>query len=426
MPKKFDVIIFGASGYTGKYAIRESIKILKDLNWAVAGRNKEKLENILQEIGIKLNADLSKIPIVVADVMDEKSIREMTAQAKVIVNCCGPYYLYGEIVIKACIESSTSHVDLSGEPQFIEKMQLKYHDLAQEKGIYIISPCGLESIPVEMGIEYMERNFNGTLNSVESYLRMFMNKDYKLSGALLNSGTYFSGIQVVANFFELIKIRRQLNYNPLPKLKPKLYNRLIHKKKIGEKSFWSLPLIEPDPSVVKKTQRHFYEKDNKRPIQIHSYIVVNKLYEVFGFIMIALFILLLAPLKFTRKLLLNYPEYFTFGIFTNQGPKEEIVENMNFEMTLIGRGWKKETFDNMKNNNYGSTDKEVRVVVSGSNPAYGSTSVALLLSAKTILFESSKIPHCGVITPGIAFKNTTLIEQLKKHGVSIDIIEVVN
>lgn len=81
---------------------------------------------------------------------------------KIVVNCCGPYRFYGEIVVKACIEAGTHHVDISGEAQFIEGMMVKYHDLAKEKKAYVISACGFDSIPGEMGVVFAERNFPGT------------------------------------------------------------------------------------------------------------------------------------------------------------------------------------------------------------------------------------------------------------------------
>ncbi|CAG9807889.1 unnamed protein product [Chironomus riparius] len=423
MQRKYDVIIFGASGYTGKFSIREGINILEGLNWAIAGRNKEKLENILHEVGNNVKADLSKIPIIIADVEDEKSIKEMTAQTKVIVNLCGPYYLYGEVVVKACVDSATHHVDISGEPQFIEKMQLKYHDLARERGIFIISACGLESIPVDIGLNFMEEKFNGTLNSVESYLRIYMDKGSDQSGANLNKGTLFSAIQVVANFFEMISLRRQLYQNPLPPLKPTLKNRLIHKQTITNKSRWCIPLIEPDPSTVLRSQRYLYENENKRPVQVHSYLVLNKIYEVIGCMLIGFFILLLSPLSFTRNLLFKFPEIFTFGVFCKDGPKEDKMDQTYFEVILFGNGWKEGTL-NTNSIQPVPTNKKIKIRVSGKNPAYGATSVAILLSARTILSEPTNMPqNGGVLGPGAAFKKTNLIKNLHRNGFTFEVLE---
>lgn len=136
---------------------------------------------MLSTAGQKIAKDLSAVPIILADVGDRTSIVAMAEKckvdtnlkhtkfdqftimilSKVVINCCGPYRFYGEMVVKACIEAGTHHVDISGEPQYIEGMRLKYHYLAQKNHTYIISTCGFDSIPAEMGVLHAEKNFSG-------------------------------------------------------------------------------------------------------------------------------------------------------------------------------------------------------------------------------------------------------------------------
>jgi hypothetical protein len=56
----------------------------------------------------------------------------MTAEGQVVLDCVGPYRFFGESVVKACLSTKTHYLDISGEPQFIESMQLKYHQEALE------------------------------------------------------------------------------------------------------------------------------------------------------------------------------------------------------------------------------------------------------------------------------------------------------
>lgn len=118
---RIDLVVFGASGFTGKYTVKHLNKISKEkssnFTWGVAGRNKEKILKALAEVLGNEDAEISKIPIIIADLGDVNSLNEMAKQAKVILNCCGPYRFYGEPVIKACVENKTHHVDVSGEPQ---------------------------------------------------------------------------------------------------------------------------------------------------------------------------------------------------------------------------------------------------------------------------------------------------------------------
>lgn len=83
MTRELDVIIFGASGFTGKYTVLHAVKLLSDLKWGIAGRSQQKLESVLKEMGAKADTDLSKIPIIIADVSDEPSLERMANQAKV-------------------------------------------------------------------------------------------------------------------------------------------------------------------------------------------------------------------------------------------------------------------------------------------------------------------------------------------------------
>jgi len=82
-----------------------------------------------------------------ADVGTPESIHQMAREATVVLNCVGPYRFWGEMVVEACIEEGAHHLDISGEPQFLEKVQLLYHKKAEEKGVYVVGACGWDSIP---------------------------------------------------------------------------------------------------------------------------------------------------------------------------------------------------------------------------------------------------------------------------------------
>lgn len=94
--------------------------------------------------------DLSKIPVIVADSSNTEQLNDMAKQTRVIINVVGPYRLYGEAVVKAAVENGTSHVDISGEPAFLEQMQMKYNDRAKETGAWIVGAAGWDSIPCDL------------------------------------------------------------------------------------------------------------------------------------------------------------------------------------------------------------------------------------------------------------------------------------
>lgn len=90
------------------------------------------------------------------------------------------------------INAGTHQVDVSGEPQFMERMQLEYNDLAREKGVYIVSACGFDCIPADMGMVFLENHFDGEVHSVESYLKM--HSKGPASGPAIHYGTWHSAV----------------------------------------------------------------------------------------------------------------------------------------------------------------------------------------------------------------------------------------
>lgn len=259
----------------------------------------------------------------------------MAESTKIVLNCVGPYRFHGEQVIKACIEGRAHHIDISGEPQFLEKMQLHYNNQAKEKGIYIIGSCGWDSIPAEMGVVFARDNFDGDLNAVESYIEL--NSTEKI---VLHFATYQSAIHGFANSHELGNLRKSLFTSNLPKPSHKLKSRGNY--------FWSgmfdayfMPFPGSDKSVVNRSQRLFYENENLRPIQFSPY---NKLSSTkFGLVQALIFgfvFSILAKFSFGRSLLERFPKFFTGGTFSHEGPTEKQMKATTFKMTFKGSGYK--------------------------------------------------------------------------------------
>lgn len=421
--RPLDVVIFGATGFTGKYTIYEGIKLLEGLKWGVAGRNKEKLAQVLKEIGQKADKDLSETPVVIADVKDPESLKKLAEQCRIVVNCCGPYRFFGEPVVKACIEAGTHHVDVSGEPQYMERMQLLYNEKAQEKGVYIVSACGFDSIPADLGTVFLEKEFDGTVNSVETFLETKSPKSD--GGAVLHYGTWESAIYGLAHANELRGIRSKLFQSRLPNFQPRLKDRpLLHRSKFVNDR-WCLPFPGSDRSVVMRSQRYFYDNDKKRPIQMKAYVTFATILEVLAVILIGAVFGIMTRFKLGRQLLLKYPRLFSAGFVSHEGPSEKTMENTTFAIYFKGEGWNRDQ-DQLEPSDQFKVppNKKLKVKVSGTNPGYGATCVALLLSATTILNQSDKMPSTGgVFPPGAAYYKTNLIEELCKNGFKFEVLK---
>ena len=160
MNREFDIVVFGATGYTGQFVVEEVARTLQNenskFNWAIAGRNKDKLNEVLKTASKQVDQKLDGIGLIDADVSNEESLLAMCKRTRLVMNCVGPYRLYGPPVIKACIEAGTHHVDVSGEPFYLETVQLLHNKEAEDKGIYIIGSCGWDSIPCDLGINFIK------------------------------------------------------------------------------------------------------------------------------------------------------------------------------------------------------------------------------------------------------------------------------
>lgn len=421
MSEKLDIIVFGATGFTGRQAIEVLVKLGSEygIRWGVCGRNKEKLKELLKEISNKTGTDINKTPKFIADVGDDNSLKELAGYTKVIVNCCGPFRFLGEPVIKACLEAKTHHIDVSGEPQYMEQMQLKYHKEAEEKGIYLISACGFDSIVCELGITHLMGLFKGQLNSIETYLQTEYTGTQR-KGASIHFGTWESAIYSLMHADELRPLREQLYPKRLPKLQPKVTERsLMHKSNIVQR--WCLPFPGSDRSIALRTQRYFYEVENKRPIQIKTYVAFNGLFNTLMVALIGVIFGLMVKTSITRRLLLNYPKLFSLGLVSHEGPSEDTRLNTYFQTTFHGEGW---DTPQSADSSPSELPKSVMITkLSGHDPGYSFTCTALVLSAITVLKESDKMPGSGgVFPPGAAFAKTTLLEELQKHGLKVEIL----
>jgi short subunit dehydrogenase-like uncharacterized protein len=142
------VVVFGASGVTGRqvaaYLAERAAEL--DANWAVAGRDAAKLERVLGEVGV------SAPETIVADVGDPASLAAMAARTKVVLDLVGPYTLYGEPVIEACVANGAHYVDLTGEIPFVRRMIDRFDERAKAAGVKIVQVCGFEALPPDLSV----------------------------------------------------------------------------------------------------------------------------------------------------------------------------------------------------------------------------------------------------------------------------------
>lgn len=154
MHKAFDIIVFGATGFTGRLVaeyLHNTHGANGGLAWAMAGRSKDKLTRVRDELGID-----AAVPLLVADATDAKALAQLVAQARVVITTVGPYQKHGQALVDACAQAGTDYVDLCGEPGWMAQMIPRLQGPAAASGARIVFSCGFDSIPFDLGVVYLQ------------------------------------------------------------------------------------------------------------------------------------------------------------------------------------------------------------------------------------------------------------------------------
>ena len=152
---KYDIVVFGASGYTGRLVAEylQGEYANTSLKWAMAGRSLDKLASVRTALGIPDSVDLVSV-----DSDNAASVGQMVSDCKVVITTVGPYQLYGEELIKQCAEHGTDYVDLSGEPSWMHETIAQHSAAAKASGARIVHSCGFDSIPFDLGVYCLQQH----------------------------------------------------------------------------------------------------------------------------------------------------------------------------------------------------------------------------------------------------------------------------
>ena len=208
--REFDVVIFGASGYTGKLVaeyMHDQYGNDQSIKYAIAGRNTEKLLEVKNDL--RLNEDISILEV---DSSDLNSLDKMTTSAECILTTVGPYQLYGSKLVESCAKNGTDYVDLTGEPGWMYEMINAHKETAQKSGARIVFSCGFDSIPFDLGVYFVQNAAKEKFGKPAPHVRgrvKAMNGEFS-GGTIASLGATMSTlkekpelIKVLANPFSL-------------------------------------------------------------------------------------------------------------------------------------------------------------------------------------------------------------------------------
>lgn len=372
MTKKYDLVVYGASGFTGQL-ICEYLYNHKDtlnLNWAIAGRDSTKLKSISD----KFSNNQKKIDVICADSFDSDSLNLMTRDTKLVITTVGPYAIYGEKLVASCIENKAHYLDLTGEPHFVNQIKTKYEQKALDNDVMIVHSCGFESIPPDVGV-YTALN---KLNEPNSDTTYFFESNGTISG-----GTWASFINSLSS--------------PQP-IGGKSHSGNKKRKKIYfEKQFnrWALFFPVIDKLIVMKTAKRF--KNIYGDKFLFNEYMLFKSFSKLAFILIGIICVgIISKNQRIKKWLLSL-------IPSGSGPSKSRREGNWFSAHIISKG----------------NHQSVLTTIKGGDPGYGETSKFISELALCILVDRDKLLNTkGLLSP-VEVAGNLLVDRLSNSGISI-------
>ncbi len=184
--RRYDIVLYGATGFVGKQTVQYFSQHTRpgQLRWAIAGRNQQKLESVKAQVG-------TEVDVLVANSQNQAALDKIVSQTRVILNTAGPFALYGDKIVDACVRFKTHYVDITGETPWVKHLCDRYHEQASSDGTRIIPCCGFDSVPSDLGaylaVLHLRRELGVPCQAVKAYFQMYGG---------FNGGTLASGFNL--------------------------------------------------------------------------------------------------------------------------------------------------------------------------------------------------------------------------------------
>ncbi|MBV8219112.1 MAG: saccharopine dehydrogenase NADP-binding domain-containing protein [Solirubrobacterales bacterium] len=387
--RRFDIVVLGATGFTGaltaEYLARNAPA---ETSWAIAGRNATKLEKVRDRLAA-IEPACADLPLLPADTGDPTSMRDLAEAAKVVITTVGPYIRYGEPVVAACAAAGTDYVDLTGEPEFVDRMWLSYHDQAEQSGARLIHSCGFDSIPYDLGVQFtVERLPEDVPISVDGFMR---------TKASFSGGTYQSAIEILGGLRSSAKLARERRAQEGNSAGRKVKGASGKPHADAFAGGWVAPFPTIDPLTVLRSARAL---DRYGPdFRYSHYVVVGPLPMLVGLGAAAGVVVALAQIPPARDALLKLRS-------PGEGPSEEQRAKSWFSVRFRASA---------------GDGTEARTEVRGGDPGYGETSKMLAESALCLAHDD--LPAlAGQLTPAVAM-GPALRRRLEAAGIEFKVLD---
>ena len=398
---QYDLIVFGATSFVGEILCQyliEKYGIDGDVKWAAAGRSQSKLEALRSSLGSRAE----QLKLLNADAADEVALKSLCEQTKVIISTVGPYALYGEPLVKVCVETGTDYCDLTGEVQWVKRMITRYQDKAMETGARIVHCCGFDSIPSDMGVYYLQQQAQQQFGEPCTKIRMRV-KEMRGSAS---GGTIASMINVTKEAAASKELRKELA-DPYS-ICPEEHGFTVRQASVTKPEFDSETEQWAGPFIMEAVNTRVVHRSNAlsgnaygEQFQYDESMLMGKgakgMVTSGGFVLgLGLFIAG-AVIKPSRWLMENYmlPK-------PGEGPSPEAQIKGRYDLRFFG-----ETDNGQK----------IKTKVTGDrDPGYGSTSKMLGQAGLSLAFDISKEEKAGGFWTTATVFDQRFIERLEQNA----------
>jgi short subunit dehydrogenase-like uncharacterized protein len=383
-----DLALFGATGFTGGLtADYLAANAPAGLRWALVGRNRAKLE----AVAARLAAASPEAPapdLLVADAADPAALAKVAESTRVVITTVGPYALYGAPLVAACAAAGTDYVDLTGEPEFVDRTWLDHQATAERTGARIVHCCGFDSIPHDLGAYFTVKHLpEGVPLTVNGYVR---------TNAQFSGGTYHSAVNGFARGRQTLAAAKQRRA-----AEPRPAGREIHTapariRRVPELGGWSAPLPTVDGTIIRRSAAMV---DRYGPDFTYGHNLVARHLATIGGMAAGIgTVAVLAPIPPARKLMLKAKS-------PGEGPSVSTRAGSWFKIRFVGEGG----------------GKRVVTEVSGGDPGYSETSKMLAESGLCLAFDDNPV-RSGQLTT-VASMGDMLLTRLQNAGIAFQVLE---
>jgi short subunit dehydrogenase-like uncharacterized protein len=383
--RDLDVVLLGATGFTGALTADYLAEHApSELRWALAGRNRPKLEAVRDRLA-RRDPALADLELIEADSGDRASLDALARRTKVVITTVGPYQQLGEPLVAACAEAGTDYVDLTGEPEFVDRMYLAHHASAERSGARIVHACGFDSIPPDLGAHYTVTRLGakGPV-AVRGVVR---------AGGMVSGGTFHSALNQFSRARqarEALAARRRAEPRPQGRSSKAVAGK-PHRDKVLD--LWLLPLPTIDPLVVARSGAALPAYGPR--FTYSHYAGTKTLRYAAGGAVGAGAMALAGQVPPVRNFLLG-------RVKQGEGPSPSRRAKSWFTVDFVGEG----------------DGRTVHTRVSGGDPGYDETAKMLAESALCLAFDDNP-PTAGCVTTAQAMGDN-LMARLVAAGITFE------